>query len=143
MKVKCPGCRQVFHETTDAYQPNVRANGSMLKLLEPWAGWGWDTFGDNRKATASVLASEMFCPSCDSPLAPGGRLRVVLEPLGETLKRVSEENQVRIEKEFRMDPFGIEIGRVERVDVFKCHECGWTGKTEPALKRHITMRHKS
>jgi hypothetical protein len=25
---------------------------------------------------------------------------------------------------------------------FPCAECGWTGKTAPALKRHVTLNHK-
>lgn len=137
MKIKCPGCRQIFHQTTRAYQPNIRANGAMVELLDPWKSWGWEVFGDNRKATASVLDSEMFCPSCDSPMAPGGRLWVMLEPLGETLKKVAEKNQEMI----ALFDAALEVNEEIQETSFICPECGWEGKTEPALKRHITMRH--
>jgi len=76
MKVQCPACKKICHETTDTYDPDVIANGSMVALIDPWKSWGWGTFGNNCAASV-VLASELFCPSCDGLLAPGGRLMVI------------------------------------------------------------------
>lgn len=85
--VKCPNCGKCHHETTDKFDPNVRPNGSMVRLLDPWRKWGWTPFGgqDGRDIayaeSAATLASDMFCPGCGSPLAPGGRLTVIDEGL--------------------------------------------------------------
>ena len=119
MKVQCPSCKKICHETTSAYDPDVIANGSMVSLIDPWKAWGWGTFGNECKASG-VLASEMFCPSCDGVLAPGGRLTVVED---------NQEMAATTHSCYGPDP------------VFECALCGWTGKTEPALKRHMTMRH--
>ena len=46
MKVQCPNCKRVFWETTDKYDPNIKPNGSMVKLLEPYKSNNWPIFGD-------------------------------------------------------------------------------------------------
>ena len=77
MKVKCPSCKGVYHETTKLFDPNVPPNGAMVELLSPWEEWGWGKFGDARVGGAEVLRSEMLCPNCASPLAPDGVLFVM------------------------------------------------------------------
>ena len=66
--VICPGCREMYHETTDKFNPDVLANGSMFRMKEPWASWGWSTFFNND----SVGYGELVCPGCDAPYAPSG-----------------------------------------------------------------------
>ena len=34
-----------------------------------------------------------------------------------------------------------DVGMVDVPEKFVCEECGWVGKTGPALKRHISMNH--
>lgn len=143
MKVQCPSCKKQCHETTDAYDPSILANGSMVCLLDPWKSWGWGKFGNDGAASASVLASEMFCPCCDGLLAPGGRLAVIKKPLADTLRDMGAVNQATIE--FYDDVVtivdGKEVFSIDEPDPLECPECGWEGKTTPALKRHMTMRH--
>lgn len=83
LNVVCPGCRKVYHETTDAYDPDKPANGSMVHLKDPWRKWGWCSFGDALNGIPPNIAerpetywSVMECPGCGTPLAPGGRLLV-------------------------------------------------------------------
>lgn len=147
MKVKCPSCKKVCHETTDTYDPDVRPNGSMVELLDPWKSWGWGKFGDYRNGGSEVMASDMECPCCECPLAPSGRLLVVPDdyrPIPK-IKTLAELNQERIDAEFTeqagelsdepisSSPFEIDA------KPWMCVICEWTGKTEAALKRHCTM----
>jgi len=84
LKVKCPNCKKIMHETSEHFDPTIRCNGSMVRLLNPWRKWGWCSFGaegDGRlpkhSEVKSTLASDMRCPSCDAPLAPSGYLTVL------------------------------------------------------------------
>lgn len=84
--IKCPSCCQCYHETTDKFNPDIRPDGSMVRLKEPWRSWGWSPFGDSEDGreirfaeTSATLASDMNCPGCGSPLAPSGRLTVIEE----------------------------------------------------------------
>jgi len=120
MKVQCPSCKKICHETTASYTIDTPPNGSMVRLLDPWKTWGWGTFGNNCGATSATTASEMFCPSCDGLLAPGGRLTMI-------------EEKKRIDATLAPGD--------EPISAFACSECGWSGKTAPALKRHMTMEH--
>ena len=70
--VICPGCGQSYHETTTAYRPDRFANPSMLKLKEPWKGWGWEDLGSDPSMGYGCLV----CPDCGTALAPSGTLRV-------------------------------------------------------------------
>ncbi len=82
LKVQCPNCKKVYHETTEMFDPDVRPNGAMVRLLEPWKGWGWAAFDAEGQAVSTTLCSEMLCPGCTAPLTPSGRLTVITdEPL--------------------------------------------------------------
>ena len=114
LSVVCPGCKQVFHETTDAFDPHRPANGAMVRLLDPWRKWGWCAFGNDGLSPEiaekpSTYWSMMECPGCCAPLAPGGRLTVV-----------GDEDQ--------------DDGKIQ------CEYCDYRCKPS-AMKRHITMKH--
>ena len=83
-KVKCTVCRQVCFETTDKYDPNITANGSMVRKLVPWViDW---------LCASTTLASEMTCPKCGvAQLAPAGKLTVVPEAEAPPWKNVTDE----------------------------------------------------
>ena len=80
MKVQCPNCKTIMWETTETYDPNIRANGGMVRLLEPWKGLGWATFSEDVSGHSTTLSAEMTCPKCEAALAPSGRLTVIDEP---------------------------------------------------------------
>lgn len=92
MKVQCPQCKRLTHETTDLFNPDIRPNRKMIRLLNPWKRWHP---GDG------YMSSDLECPNCCAPLAPGGRLRVVPDDY-KTLKIVtlSQRNQAKIEAEW-------------------------------------------
>ena len=71
--VKCPGCKQSFHETTDEYNPDTVANPSMLTLKAKYMEWGWE----NVPADATAGFGCLECPECGHPLAPNGKLEVI------------------------------------------------------------------
>lgn len=83
MKVICPNCKVLCHETTDAFNPDVRPDRSMVELLEPWRAWG---HGDGWQ--------DLECPACLSPLAPSGRLRVVSDDHGKSTAKKGTEQVV-------------------------------------------------
>ena len=100
MKVQCPMCKQLTHSLTPAFDPDVRPNRSMLKLLPKWEQWhpgdGW-------------MTSDLECPNCCAPLAPSGRLRLVSDD--HQMIRVvtlAETNQDKINKMF---PEEVDHGR--------------------------------
>lgn len=81
LKVQCPNCKKIMHETTDAYDPDIPSNGSMVQLVEPYKHNNWPIFGDGVMiGTKATKRAEMDCPSCLAQLAPSGHLRV-LQPL--------------------------------------------------------------
>ena len=88
-RVKCPNCGKVHWETTEAYDPDSRPNGSMLRLLDPWKTNHWPIFGDgvmpktDGTGTSVTPCAELDCISCLSQLAPSGHLMVVLEEVPE------------------------------------------------------------
>jgi hypothetical protein len=109
--VKCPGCQSTYYETTGAYDPKRLPNGAMLDLVEPYKSRGWGKYESGHFGGKEVPASEMLCVGCGAPLAPSNRLVV-----GGGLK-------------------------IKPTKTFECFECGWKGKTAPALKRHTTLEH--
>jgi len=76
MKIQCSSCKKIVAETTDAYKPDVRPNGSMLELAEPYKSRGWDL---TMNWTVGTCCAELFCPLCEYPLAPSGRFTLIAE----------------------------------------------------------------
>lgn len=69
----CPSCGESFHETTEAYCPDLAANSSMMRLKELYVSYGWNDVPPDPTAGYGVLE----CPGCGSAMAPDGRLKVV------------------------------------------------------------------
>ena len=123
-KVQCPNCKKICHKTTDAYDPDIRANGAMVELLEPWKSWGWGKFGDYRNGGSEIMASDMQCPCCEAPLAPAGRLQVVRDIKQEIKK---EDSPVEKETDSEMP---------EKL-LFRCPKCGKEYNHQSSLSRHM------
>lgn len=157
MKVRCPTCHKVCHKINDTFDPDVRPNGGMVDLLNPWLSYGWGKFGEDSYGGAGVMASDMLCPICQAPLAPKGRLSLVPDdhqevPKPKPLSQLNQERIAELYKNLPMEGVEVEITAQARVPSdepipsltqdnkpWMCVVCGWTGKTEAALKRHITM----
>lgn len=78
LKVQCPNCKRILHETTDSYDPDIPPNGAMLRLIEPYKSNHWPIFGDGvMQGTAGTKRAEMDCPCCLAQLAPSGKLKVL------------------------------------------------------------------
>ena len=132
MDVKCPGCRRIFYETTEHYDPDKPASGDMLELKEPWRSRGWGKYESGHTGGKTVLASEMLCVMCGAPLAPSGRVMVVGEPEIDVIH--PGEGKIPVTQ-------GLYDAYKEILEN-ECPQCGWSGKTQAALKRHVTMVHK-
>jgi len=87
MKVQCPSCKALTHQTTDLYDPDIRPDRTMVELLEPYKSWG---YGDGFQ--------DIECPACESPLAPSGRLRVVSDEYGKSTAKKQTEQAVEMFK---------------------------------------------
>lgn len=61
--VVCRSCGDKYHETTEKYDPNTPTRATMLKLKEPWAGYGWEDFPQDD----SVGYDSLACPGCGVP----------------------------------------------------------------------------
>jgi len=118
-----------MHKTTANYNPDVRPNGAMVSLLDPWKSRGWDCFDDGGRCMYSTMASMMNCPACAAALAPSGRLTIVPEP--EKVKTQAEINQEKI-KATQSDVEKIPAG-------FPCPECGKICKSKFGLGSHMRM----
>ena len=137
MRVKCPNCKRICHETNDTFNPDERPHGGMVDLLEPWVSYGWGKFGEDSYGGPSVMASDMLCPICQAPLAPSGRLMTIPdeEPVPKP-KTLAQRNQELINE---FDAEDDEKSEETVLKPFICNECKWLGKTLPSLKRHATM----
>jgi hypothetical protein len=72
LEVQCPGCGQVYHKTTNQYDPDIDANPSMLVLVEPYVSYGWTQItGDSSMGYGCIV-----CPDCGTALSPSGTLRI-------------------------------------------------------------------
>lgn len=158
MKVQCPNCKKVCHKTNESFNSDVRPNGGMVDLLQPWLSYGWGKFGEDSYGGSGVMASDMLCPLCQGALAPSGRLNLVSDDHQEVLKPKTLEqlNQERINSLVLLDSMfndpPVTMSHIvaeydkfqslpQGIDdkPFMCLICGWAGKTEAALKRHRTM----
>lgn len=69
----CPSCRQVFHETTESYDPEKHPHPGMATLKQPYKGYMWQEFPKDPSAGVGC----MECPGCgDMYVQPGGKLIV-------------------------------------------------------------------
>jgi len=141
MRVQCPNCKKVCHKTNDTFDPDVRPNGAMIDLLDPWKTYGWGKFGEDSYGGAGVMSSDMLCPLCQAPLAPSGRLTLVPDDHQEVPKPKTLEqlNQEQIDTEFIEEDDASISALTQNDKPWMCLVCEWTGKTEAALKRHMTM----
>ena len=168
MKVQCPSCKKVCYQTTPSFDADTMPNGGMVTLLRPWSSYGWGKFGGGGNSGSSVMASDMLCVVCEAALAPAGRLTVVPDDHQEVPKppTLEQKNQEAInsmidepEDELGEDEYlGEDSLPQEEVEAestaqagepsseptppspFICDQCGWTGKTDAALKRHKTIK---
>ena len=92
MRIQCPGCKRIVAETTGKFSPDVRPNGSMLEIAEPYKSRGW---GKMMAWTIGTCCAELFCPCCNYPLAPSGRFTLLGEP--EIIEQVPISDSVDIE----------------------------------------------
>ncbi len=80
--IRCTGCKKIYHRTTDAFNPDEIANGSMFELLPKYRTWG-PNWG------AHVRFEALTCPDCEFCYVDGkGKLRpgVLVDPEPETTK---------------------------------------------------------
>lgn len=94
--VKCPGCGEIFFETTHFYEMWKAANGRMFKLKHPYGetGYNWTTF----PADTSCQFADLACPQCGTSIVSStGRVALLYDP--ETGKRVSTTPKTSKKKE--------------------------------------------
>ncbi len=98
-KIQCVSCKKIIGVTTDKFNPDIRPNGSMLDLAEPYKSRGW---GQMMNWTIGTCCSELFCPLCNYPLAPSGRFTLLEEPVIIREMSQAEKNQAVIESEWQV-----------------------------------------
>jgi hypothetical protein len=74
-KFKCPCCGGEYYERTKAFRTNKTAHGGMLRLVEPYRSYEWDTYHGGSNSSQAVGYSAMLCIGCGGELCPTGRLR--------------------------------------------------------------------
>src|SRR4030043_2033938 len=107
LDVKCPNCRQAYLETTAEYDPAVKANGTMVRLKNPWKKLGWAPFGDGVSQSHAHKKSRshfnMYCPGCGGMLCRSGFLKVIEPKTTETAEMTIGEQRIIISDEVPPD----------------------------------------
>ena len=124
MKVQCPGCKRIQHETTKQFKPGVLVNGSFVKLTEKYAKRGWNCFDEGGAAIATTGPAMMLCPSCGMSLAPKGRLIITTGP--KKALSQAEKNQI-----------AINTFSDEEENLLECKICGKICKSLLGLNSHM------
>jgi len=95
MLIRCRNCKVIHHETTEHYRNDMPVQGRMLRLIEPWKGYGWPEFSPYDTWDA------LQCPNCGAPI-PGqdGRVR----PISAETPAVAPLVSPPVEKSVLQDP---------------------------------------
>lgn len=154
LKISCPSCKKVRWETTEAYDPDVTPNGSMVRLLQPWLGNSWPIFGDgvmptkNGTGTIGTLCAEMDCIECLASLAPSGRLTVEemmpVTPMEVGIPGVEDEVTTDPVPESEPEPESAEVEEEVEFDPllrFKCDFCEEKFRSKHRKFVHETKMH--
>lgn len=117
--VYCPFCAVAYFKTNDNFDPARLANGAMIDMKEPWAGYGWT----GPPKDESVQFGNLYCPSC----GPGA---VITDLQGRFahLKEVAEP---------------AEQVAVPGVEPAECRICGAKFKSHHALGGHMKSHSKN
>lgn len=75
-RVICPGCKGVYLETNEKYDPDIPLRGFMLQMAEPYASWMWTRPGSDHD-----LGPAIECPGCGHPVVWGNSEKPWLEEL--------------------------------------------------------------
>lgn len=129
--VICPSCRQSTYETiAGKFDPDVLISPDMVRMKDPWRGWGWSGFSHDPGAGHG----QMVCLHCDTPLAPAGRLelgeyREPPEPIENT-----DPNPPTAVTEPDKEPGD---NSPPAASVLTCPKCGKEYKHKSSLSRHM------
>lgn len=118
MQVRCPVCQDIYLETTECYDPDRKANGTMFRLTETYGpnGYNWSSF----PADEWIIADALECPGCGACICgPDGKVAI---PRKEEGDRKQEESKEETE------------GEVTAAPVTLCPFCARQGKKMPLLK---------
>lgn len=74
LQIKCPHCKGTYHQTTDKFTDDKKANGSMIELLPRYKKQGWSDYH-----TIHSNYSLLLCPYCEGQLAPTGKFTFTKE----------------------------------------------------------------
>lgn len=58
-KVQCPGCKGIFHETTESFVEDAVPKGKMFRLLTKYQNAGWNVLPHDAQG------ENLVCPSCE------------------------------------------------------------------------------
>ena len=133
-KIKCRSCGRVVAETTDKFNPDVRPDGSMLRLVDPYKSWGWTKI---MCWTDATMCNLIFCPNCEFPLAPHGRFNLVeIDRVGEAARKRQEMIELlEASKDVPQELWDEAQRLVEGVDAANPEEtCPKCGKPESGFK---------
>jgi len=70
--VICPHCNERYHETAEAYRPDVSPNGSMFRLKKKYADNGWQGFPEHDY----IIGENLCCPDCQGSYVEVGMVRI-------------------------------------------------------------------
>ena len=120
-RVRCRGCGQSYHQTTEEFDPTRCATGRMFKLLPAYGpnGANWTTF----PCDEAVRHGDLVCPGCGESYTNGGNT-VTLIPLAHTAvdRAVMELEQANADPEIVLHHEEIEKAMNEALDAEEAAE---------------------
>lgn len=75
--VKCPECKEYFHETTEEFDSEKTPHGGMFVLMKKFGpqGFNWSSFPNND----GMGIGDLECPNCGAPYCGPAGERVTVE----------------------------------------------------------------
>lgn len=157
LHVKCPGCSECYHRTTDRYNPDVMTTGDMLEILPKYRDYMWEDFPKDDY----VMGDNILCPQCGVPYVNHEGRVTTIEILSDKDEKPSENDEKSLDTDKKLRDnvvMGTEYATVSAPDPdqkekeerkieksetgeFICPQCDLPFLSKKAALKHLKRKH--